>query len=131
MIFICCFHEIVFPEADFGLKPLLQLLTHVFHLDIFLEINTLCLLDADIKTHLCHLVHLVRLLLAVEVFFIEHSLLMLETTCAIEKHLVDMMGLFIAILSLSENCSIMFNKGTALDCALEGCCHLKRVGLHL
>ena len=88
MILSGCLHKFALPEAHFGLKLLLQLLTDVFHLDIFLEINTLCLLNADIETHLSHLIHLVRFLFAVEVFFIQHSLLMLKTTSAIEEHLV-------------------------------------------
>ena len=131
MIFIRCFHEVGLSEADFGLELLLDLLADINHLDVFLEINTLCLLYSDIETHLGHFVHLVGLLLAVEVFFIEHGLLMLETTRAIEEHLVDMMSLLLAFLSFCEHCSIMFNNGTTLDRALEGRCHLKRIGLHL
>ena len=131
MIFIRSFHEVGLSEADFGLELLLNLLSNVLHLDIFLEIDTLCLFNADIETHHGHFVHLVRLLLAVEVIFIKQGLLILETTRPIEEHLVDMMGLLLTFLGLCEHCSIVFNKGTTLDGALEGRCHLKRIGLHL
>ena len=131
MIFSRSLHKFALPEAYFGLQLLLQLLRNVFHFDIFLEIDTLCLLNSDIETHLGHLIHLIGFLLAVEVFFIQNGLLMLKTTSAIEEHLVDMMGLLLTFICLSEHRICMFNKGTALDCALEGSCHLKCSSLPL
>ena len=100
MIFILGLYGVSLPESDFGLQLLLQLLVDIFHFDGFLEIGALCFFDTDIETHLGHFIHLVRLLLAAIVLFIEHGLLMLETTCAIEEHLVDMMGLLLTFLNL-------------------------------
>ena len=71
------------------------------------------------ETHLGHFVHLVGLLLAVEVLFIEQGLLMLETTRAIEEHLVDMMGLFIAILSLQKRSIVLQTHGPSIADAVK------------
>ena len=130
MVFSRSFHEFALSEANFGLQLLLQLFTDVFHFDIFLEIDALGLLDSNIETHLGHLIHLVRFLFAIEVLFIEDSLLILKPARAVKEHLVDVMGLLLAFIHLGEDRVGVLDKGTALDRALEGSCHLERGMLH-